>query len=67
MTRISNATGSKAVVITEDVNGNIRAMYVQVIETLFTYGREVHEQVLQAKSFATAKNAERWASKILGA
>jgi len=38
--------------------GNFQALYYQV------YGGE--EQVLQSKTFATQKNAERWANKTLG-
>ena len=54
---INNSTGSKSVVITTDAEGTVRAMYVQ------NYQNE--QQVLQAKSFANIKNAQRWAAKIL--
>ena len=57
MTTLKNTTGSKAVNISTDANGNVRAMYVQI------YNRE--QQVLQAKNFTTVKNAEKWANKIL--
>ena len=57
MTTIKNTTGSKAVNITKDANGNVRAMYVQI------YNGE--QQLLEAKTFATTKNAEKWANKIL--
>lgn len=57
MTTLKNTTGSKAVNITTDGTGNVRAMYVQV------YNGE--QQVLQSKTFATTKNAEKWAKKIL--
>ena len=57
MTTLKNTTGSKAVNISTDANGNVRAMYVQI------YNRE--QQVLQAKTFTTVKNAEKWANKIL--
>lgn len=53
MTTLKN----KAVNITTDATGNVRAMYVQI------YNGE--EQVLQAKTFANTKKAERWAKKIL--
>ena len=57
MKRINNTTGSKSVNITTDATGNVRAMYVQ------NYNGE--EQVLQSKSFASVRNAERWANKML--
>ena len=57
MTTLKNTTGSKAVNISTDATGNVRAMYVQV--------RNGEEQVLQAKSFANTKNAEKWAKQIL--
>lgn len=57
MTTIKNTTGSKAVNITTDATGNVRAMYVQI------YNDE--QQVLQAKSFSSIKNAEKWANKVL--
>ena len=57
MTTLTNATGTKAVNITTDSNDNTRAMYVQIYKGT--------EQVLQSKSFANIKNAERWAKKML--
>lgn len=57
MTTLKNKTGSKAVNIKTDATGNVRAMYVQI------YNDE--QQVLQAKTFANPKNAEKWAKKIL--
>jgi len=57
MTTLKNTTGSKAVNIITDATGNVRAMYVQI------YNGE--EQVLEAKTFANLKNAEKWATKIL--
>ena len=57
MTTIKNTTGSKAVNITTDATGNVRAMYVQI------YNGE--EQVLQVKTFSSIKNAEKWANKVL--
>jgi hypothetical protein len=57
MTTLKNTTGSKAVNITTDAIGKVRAMYVQI------YNGE--QQVLQSKTFATEKNAEKWANKIL--
>jgi len=57
MKRIFNTTGSKSVDIATDANGSIRAFYVQIYKN--------EEQVLQVKSFASVKNAEKWANKIL--
>ena len=57
MITLKNTTGSKAVNITTDANGNVRAMYVQI------YNSE--QQVLQAKTFSTTKKAESWANKML--
>jgi hypothetical protein len=57
MTTITNTTGTKAVNITTDATGTVRAMYVQ------NYNGE--QQVLQAKSFATVARAEKWAHKTL--
>ena len=65
MTTIANARGTKAVRITTDAEGTVRAMYIQYIETLATFGRTIDEQVLQAKTFANIKNAKRWAAKVL--
>jgi len=57
VTTLKNTTGSKAVNISTDATGNVRAMYVQI------YNGE--QQVLQAKTFTTVENAEKWANKIL--
>ncbi len=57
MTTFQNTTGSKAVNITIDATGNARAMYVQIYKS--------EQQVLQSKTFASLKNAEKWAKKIL--
>ncbi len=57
MTTITNTTGSKAVNITTDATGNVRAMYVQ------NYNGS--QQVLQSKTFTTVKNATTWAKRIL--
>lgn len=57
MTTLKNSTGSKKVNITTDATGNIRAMYVQIYDK--------NEQVLESKTFATIKNAEKWANKLL--
>jgi hypothetical protein len=57
MTTLKNTTGSKAVNISTDATGNVRAMYVQIYKG--------EEQVLKAKTFKTVKNAEKWANKIL--
>ena len=58
MTTISNASGTKSVRIETDGQGSVHASYFQ------TYKGE--EQLLQFKTFANVKNAERWATKILG-
>jgi hypothetical protein len=57
MTTISNNNGTKAVKISTDATGSVRAMYIQV------YNGD--QQVLQSKTFSTVKNAEKWAAKIL--
>lgn len=57
MTTIKNNTGTKAVHINKDNQGSVYARYVQI------YHGE--EQVLQAKFFASVKNAEKWANKVL--
>jgi hypothetical protein len=57
MATITNTTGTKAVNISTDATGTIRAMYVQI------YNGE--QQVLQAKSFSSVRNAEKWANKII--
>ena len=55
MTTIFNQSQSKAVNITTDATGNVRAMYVQI------YNGE--QQVLQTKTFASITKAEKWAAK----
>ena len=57
MTTIKNTTGSKAVNISTDATGNVRAMYVQI------YNGE--QQVLQSKTFSSVAKAEKWSNKIL--
>ena len=57
MITLKSTTGRKAVNISTDATGNVRAMYVQL--------NNGEEQVLQAKSFANTKNAEKWAKQIL--
>ena len=57
MTTIFNTSKSKAVKISIDGTGAIRAMYVQIYMGL--------EQVLQSKTFTSKKYAEKWASNIL--
>jgi hypothetical protein len=57
MTTLKNTTGSKAVNISTDGNGYVRAAYVQIYKG--------EEQVLDFKTFASIKNAEKWANKIL--
>ena len=57
MTTLSNTTGTKAVNISTDGTGTVRAMFVQVYNG--------QEQVLEAKSFSSVKRAEKWGqSKI---
>jgi hypothetical protein len=55
MKKITNPTGSKAVNLISDANGNINAHYVQIYKG--------EEQVLEAKTFRSAKNAMNWANK----
>jgi len=57
MTTIKNSTGTKAVQINKDNQGSVYARYVQIYHS--------EEQVLQAKFFASVKNAEKWANKVL--
>jgi len=57
MTILTNSTGKKAVKISKDATGKFRAFYVLVFSD--------EDQVLQAKDFASIKNAEKWAAKIL--
>jgi hypothetical protein len=57
MTTLKNTTGTKAVRITTDSTNSVRAAYFQIYNG--------SEQVLEFKTFATIKNAERWASKKL--
>jgi uncharacterized protein YjhX (UPF0386 family) len=59
MTTLKNTRGTKEVVITKDATGTIHAMYC-----LIRPG-EWASQVLQAKVFASVKNAEKWAAKII--
>jgi len=57
MTILKNTTGTKAVKITKDTTGTIRAMYIQIYNGA--------EQVLESKSYSTIKKAQKWATKIL--
>ena len=57
MTILTNSTGRKEVRIMTDATGSIHAMYCQVYHG--------DSQVLQAKTFASVKNAEKWGNKIL--
>jgi hypothetical protein len=57
METLRNTTGSKAVNISSDLNGNVIAMYVQI------YNGE--QQVLQSKNFSSIKNAKKWGNKLL--
>ncbi len=57
MTTLKNTTGTKAVNISTDGTGIVRAMFVQIYD-----GKE---QVLESKSYSTIKRAESWAKKQL--
>jgi len=57
MTTLRNATGTKAVNISTDSTGMVRAMYVQIYNG--------QEQVLDSKSYKSLKMAEKWAKKKL--
>jgi len=57
MTTLTNQTGSKAVKISTDGTNSVRAAFIQI------YNGE--EQVLEFKTFANIKNAEKWANKKL--
>jgi hypothetical protein len=58
MTTFTNESGTKAVRITQEFTGIIRAAYFQI------YNNE--EQVLLFKSFNSIKQAQKWALNILG-
>ena len=58
MTRIKNATGTKAVNISTDATGTINAMYVDVYNG--------QEQVLMSKQYKREATAIKWANKMLG-
>tara|TARA_R110000772_G_scaffold120327_5_gene226539 strand:- start:14050 stop:14244 length:195 start_codon:yes stop_codon:yes gene_type:complete len=57
MTTLRNTTGTKAVNISTDGTGMVRAMYVQIYNG--------QEQVLDSKSYKSFKTAEKWAKKQL--
>jgi len=57
MTTLRNETGTKAVNISTDGTGTVRAMYVQIYNG--------QEQVLESKSYKSFKTAEKWAKKKL--
>ena len=57
MATIKNTTGTKAVNISTDATGKVRAMYVQIYNG--------HEQVLESKSYSTEKRALKWAESKL--
>jgi hypothetical protein len=56
MATFTNKSGSKAVNVTNNETSFI-AMYIQIYQG--------EQQVLQTKYFASIKNAEKWANKIL--
>lgn len=57
MTTLKNTTGNKEVKISTSATGLVLAFYVQ------NYNGE--QQVLESKTFANVKNAEKWGNKIL--
>ena len=57
MTTLTNASGTKAVNISIDGTGMVRAFYVQI------YNGE--QQVLDSKSYSSVNMAQKWASKKL--
>lgn len=57
MTTLTNTTGSKEVQIRSNGEKSFIAMYCQVYQG--------ESQVLQSKSFANVKNAEKWAKQVL--
>ena len=57
MTTLKNTTGTKAVNISTDATGTVRAMFVQIYNG--------QEQVLESKSYSTIKRAEKWANSKL--
>ena len=61
MELIKNTTGSKAVRISTDAEGNVRAAYIQ----FYNDGLGMQEQLLEFKSFARVTTAQKWAAKIL--
>ena len=58
MTTLTNTTGSKEVQIRQNGEKSVIAMYCYVYQG--------ESQVLQSKSFANVKNAEKWGNKMLG-
>ena len=52
-----NQTGTKAVRISTDATNSVRAAFYQIYNG--------SEQVLEFKTFATIKNAEKWANNKL--
>ena len=57
MTTLTNASGTKAVNISTDGTGMVRALYVQI------YNGE--QQVLDSKSYSSVNMAQKWAAKKL--
>jgi hypothetical protein len=57
MTTLKNTTGSKEVQITKNGESSFIAMYCQIYQG--------ESQVLECKYFASVKNAENWANKVL--
>lgn len=62
MKTLVKQNSNKRVNIKESSNG-VAAFYVQMNAT----GISVEEQVLESKFFASVKNAEKWAAKMLAA
>ena len=57
MKTLRNTTGTKAVNISTDTTGMVRAMFIQLYNG--------HEQVLESKTYSTIKRAEKWAKSKL--
>jgi hypothetical protein len=57
MTILTNSTGKKEVMIRQNGEKSVIALYSQVYQG--------ESQVLESKFFSNFKNAEKWAAKIL--
>lgn len=63
MTLITNERNTKAVRIETDATGRVYAAYIQ--RYIHGFAGYYAEDVIECKSFASVKNAERWAAKVL--